>query len=441
MGSSGVNAGIVNNSGVSPEDSISLVVINCDSLGNPTYADSFFVLTQGPSGDSVFAEAVTTSSAHIDSSLVSGVTFYRFASAVADIDGPGYPGVYTLTVVAQRSEPLLRWMTSTQFQIVSSELDDQLALISRIQDSLNSQAEWVARQIEVEHLDGFDPSTDSVLTRNPELYRSTLTAKEIADTLLGRDSLVFNDAYWHKLAERADSGAAGGSSDSASIARWVWNTPQSNHAVPGTFGGNLDGPVSAIGGGSGAYAQTIVAYDSVTQAPIPGVNVAVRNLSQTALLGVIRTDYEGIALINLDAGEYRVAASAAGYSFTPERLMVGSGLPDTVFGVSFDPGTPPSPELCRVFGYLYALDGSPEKSAVIQAYLPAGVARYGGLIIAPLTVSAVTNEDGYFCLDLVPSDSLTPAGAIYEFTIRLGDGTIFRQRLQVPATSQWQLTW
>jgi len=362
--------------------------------------------------------------------------------SVADVDGSGQAGVYTLTIVAQRDSPLLRWTTSTRFQIVTTELDDQLALITSLKDSLDSQSTWVARQEEVENLDGFDPSADSVLTKDPETYRSTLSAQEIADTLFNRDSVVFDQGYWHKLAEKADSGVVGGSSDSTSIARWVWNTPQSNHTAAGTFGRNLDGPISAVEGGSGAFAQSVYAYDSAAGQAIPGVNLAVRNVDQTTLLGVIRTGTDGIATINLDAGSYLVIASATSYLFSSrDTLIVGSGRPDTVFGTRFDPGTPQSPELCRVYGHVYALDGSPEQSAVVQAYLPAGVARYGDLIVAPFTVSAITDEDGYFYLDLMPSNSLSPAGSLYEFTIRLGDGTILRQRVSVPSDAQWQLTW
>jgi hypothetical protein len=156
----------------------------------------------------------------------------------------------------------------------------------------------------------------------------------------------------------------------------------------------------------------------------------------------VRTGTDGSTVINLDGGSYLVIASAAGYLFgSRDTLEVGSGQPDTVFGTRFDPGSPQSPELCRVYGHVYALDGSPEQSAVVQAYLPAGAARYGDLIVAPFTVSAITDEDGYFFLDLIPSDSLSPAGSLYEFTIRLGDGTILRQRVTVPSAAQWQLSW
>ncbi len=434
--------GVVNNSGGGPEDSITVPVINCDSLGNPTYADSFFVLTTGPSGDSVFAERITVSSARLDSSVLSDVTVYRYRASVADIDGLGQPGVYALTIIAQRDTPLLRWMNGCQFQVVASDFDDQLSIISELLDSLQSQAIWVARQAEVEHVDGFDPLVDSVLTKNPEYYRSTLSAGEIADTLFGRDSDLFDAGYWHKVAASADSGAAGSGSDSTSIARWIWNTPQQNHQGSGTFGAYLDAPISGLTGGGGAITHAMVAYDSTSQLAIPGARIAVRNLTQTALLGIAMTDIDGHASLNLDAGQYLAVVNATGFLFQAyDTIQAGSGLPDTVYGRRFDPGTPLSPGLCRVYGFLYGLDGTPQQAADVQAYLPGGVVRFHDLIVSPFSVSSVTDETGYFYFDLIPSDSLTPAGSLYEFTIRRDDGTVLRQRLSVPATSHWSLTW
>ena len=113
---------------------------------------------------------------------------------------------------------------------------------------------------------------------------------------------------------------------------------------------------------------------------------------------------------------------------------------DTVRGYQFDPGTPSSPGLCRVFGYLFTSEGVAESGARISAWLPSGVTRLENLIISPTPVSATTDEYGYFYLDLIPS-SLLNGEPKYEITINRTDGTILRKRLTVPDTAQWQLAW
>jgi hypothetical protein len=73
--------------------------------------------------------------------------------------------------------------------------------------------------------------------------------------------------------------------------------------------------------------------------------------------------------------------------------------------------------------------------------LPSGVARSGERVISPFAVTTLSDAAGYFALDLIPSDSLHPSGAKYEFSITRQDGTILRQRVQVPAQTSWRLDW
>ena len=97
--------------------------------------------------------------------------------------------------------------------------------------------------------------------------------------------------------------------------------------------------------------------------------------------------------------------------------------------------------MCRVYGFLYNISGIPEPQALVTAQLPSGVVRFSSVIVSPFSVSTTTDSNGYFFFDLIPSDSLIPAGTPYEFTISRTDGTILRQRLTVPDTTQWRLTW
>ena len=230
--------------------------------------------------------------------------------------------------------------------------------------------------------------------------------------------------------------------DSAMIANAVWNTPQANHTAPATFGKYLDAEISGIGGGSGAYSVTLKALDSALGLTIPGASLAIRNLTQTTLLGVGRTDSDGCAGFNLDAGSYVAVATAAGYVFLPHDTITITGPgADTVFGVKFDPGNPGTASLCRVYGFLYDLSGYPIETAAISAGLPSGVRRSGAMVVSPFAVSTETDSSGYFYLDLIPSDLLQPEDSPYEITISTTDGNVLRRRLDVPDQTSWQLLW
>jgi len=242
-----------------------------------------------------------------------------------------------------------------------------------------------------------------------------------------------------------DSGSyqgAGAPIDSADIARWVWNTPQANHEEVGSFGDYLDAEISGLSMGSGIYAVAIQVLDSSTGQPVPGVDLAVRNLQQTALLAVGRTDSDGRVGFNLDAGSLVTIARAAGYLFhgCDTTVVVGGGT-DTIYGLTFDPGLPTSPSLCRVYGLVYDVNGYPLGGVSVTASLPAGVSRAGSIVVSPLPVAAETDSTGYFYLDLIPSTLLVPVGTRYEITVGSSDGLILRRRVDVPDQGSWQLTW
>ena len=378
-----LSASIVNNSISSPtsEDSVSFVFYSLDSLGNSTTADSVFILVTGPGGEVVYKDSIVSSDNRITSTTIKGKQFYSFAEQVSNIDGSGATGHYTISLLAKKNTDNLLTPNTYSFQIISEELSDQIALIG---DSVYAKGGAV----------------DSNRTE------------------------------------------MGGSADSTSIARWVWNTPQTNHTIRGSFGKYLDTEVSGISSGSGAYSFTLITFDSSNSQVIPQVSLAVRNVSQTSLVASSRTDTEGAATFNLDNDSFVVVATAPGYSFdTYDTIIVSGAGSDTIFGDQFDPGAPAAPQLCRVYGFLFDINGQPEEGASVTAHLPSGVTQYSVVIVSPYSVSTTTNSNGYFFLDLIPSDSLIPPGAKYEFTISRTDGTILRQRLTVPDSGTWRLTW
>lgn len=381
---------VVNNSGQSSEDSVSFAFCALDSLGNPVAADSFFVTVVGPSGDSVFAEAITAASGRLDSIVTAGYPLYVYKAAVADIDGIGSSGGYTVSIAARSSSLFLTTPFAGSFQLVGWELDE-------FGDTVGLAAEYAASA-----LDSLGRCLDILDTLSP----GTMTV------------------------------------DSAAVARAVWNSPQSNHTVNGTFGRYLDTEVSGMGAGSGAYATTLVAVDSSGGQPVGGVRIAVRNLDQSGLIAVGGTNASGQIQLNLDADSFVVVASAPGYIFAAyDTLVVEGESVDTVRGYRFDPGEPASPSLCRVYGFLYSVAGTPTSEATITAHLPKGVMRMGELIVSPFPVVAVTDSSGYFYLDVIPSDALVGDDTRYEIAISRPDGSILRKRLKIPSATSWQLTW
>jgi hypothetical protein len=268
------------------------------------------------------------------------------------------------------------------------------------------------------------------------------------DTLDGPSSARLEQAFTFAfileptLAERVKIGDTCTGSDSTKIARAVWNAPHANHLSSGTFGRNLDAQVSGLGAGAGAYSYSLIVWDSTNHQVIPGVNIALRNANQSALIAVGRTDTQGAARFNIDAAQYTAIAVATGYLFDPlASINVGGSGQDTLYGHPFDPGAPSSPSLCRVYGNLHDLTGLAEVGAVVSASLPSGAVRSGARMVSPFAVTTTTDASGYFFLDLFPSESLVPSGAKYEVTITRKDGTILRQRLRIPSETSWRLEW
>ncbi|MEW5994391.1 MAG: hypothetical protein AB1744_08340 [Candidatus Zixiibacteriota bacterium] len=356
-----MSATIVNNSTTSPtgEDSLSLVFYSLDSLGNPTTADSLYILVTGPDGAIVYCDSLASPDSRVTATTIRGKQFYSFADQVSNLDGNGNIGGYVITLLAKNNSTSLLTPNTYSFQVVSTELSDQLALI-----------------------------------------------------------------------------------DSGAVAAWVWNTPQLNHTATGTFGRYLDTEISGLGPGSGAYSYTIVAFDTSIGLNIPYALLTIRNVSQTALIASAGTGSAGYATFNLDPDSFVVTTTAPGYSFDAyDTIVVAGAGSDTLFGDQFDPGQPQSPAMCRVYGWLYNLNGKPDEGAQVSAFLPSGVVQYSVVIISPFEITTTTDSSGYFYFDLLPSDSLTPPGVKYEFTISRTDGSILRQRLEVPDSTQWRLTW
>jgi len=463
-----VNAGGIYGTGATSEDSIAVSVHITDSLGNPswTHADSFFVCVLGPSGDSLTGIAGTASTTGLDiDSIQTGLAgwVYVYADAINDIDGTGRPGTYELTFCAKDISPEYMNCVRRTFQVATTNISSQLASITTVLDSvvavldtLQNQDDWVS---------SFDHAADTVVSEAASV--SGNAAADMADSVWGH----VLDAGWPQ-GSFGDSAAgwgatAAGDLDSGLVQRIVnrrldsvqnayvvdmsdasvdavWDESQGGHTNSGTFGYYLDAPVSGIGSpfGDGVVPVAVAVRDTVADQPVPGVRITIHNESLETIIAQGATNSGGYRTFNLDVGRYIISSFAPGYVFTgQDTLDVTGPVADTVRGYSFDPGNPSAPNLCRVYGYIYGIDGQPVENVSISAELVGGVVLYGSMIVSPFRRNAVTDSSGYFYLDLIPSGDLDPSGTQYRIGATYPAGTIINRQVTVPDASNWLLTW
>jgi len=384
--------------GGNDRDTLSLPFMVLDSLGNPVDladGDSAYIAVFYPGGAIAYRDSMVYNDSRIKTCSwedFDGAGSYVFAEKVSILNGSSpVNGVYSYVITVDDNTGADLVTPSTgYFQLVNAAFGSSL-------DSAS-----FARKI----IDSLENILDSLSIM-----------KDSLESLNGR-------------------------MDSASLAGIIWNTPQDNHNLNGTFGSYLDAEISGLGAGTGLYSIELTAFDSSTFQPIPGAGMAVRNLDQSALIAVGRTDSYGLARFNLDSDCFLVAAFAPGYIFDSfDTIVVNGPLCDSILACRFDPGNAPDPNLCRVYGFIYNVNGEPEAGATVSAWLPTGVARAGAGIISPFRVQTTTDNIGYFYFDLIPGAALNPDTTHYEITISRSDGTILRERVIVPDQSSWLLTW
>jgi hypothetical protein len=310
-----------------------------------------------------------------------------------------------------------------QLTAISNILDSLLAVL----DTLRNQDNWVS---------SFDPAEETVLCNYQSLANAVWDEDTSGHQEPGSFGLMLKDTT-------AYQGSASGLT-AAELADSVWDEMQDGHTTAGSFGLYLDAPISGIESpsGTGVFPVILTVFDSLNHQVIPGARISVYNAPLDALLGVGLSSTAGIVSFNLDAGTYVVSAFSPGYIFEVYDTIIVSGAGnDTLRAVRFDPGDPSSPELCRVYGFLYGIDGRPMEDVTVGAELSDGVVRHNSLIISPYQRTTLTDSLGYFYLDLIPSADLDPAGAKYSISAHDASGTILKKKLTVPDSASWQLSW
>ncbi len=207
---------------------------------------------------------------------------------------------------------------------------------------------------------------------------------------------------------------------------------------------NVKDDIAAISTqGGGTEAETLLVFDSDSTA-IEGVSVTVRNLDQTSTkVPGHRTDSSGKLYLELDPDSFVVALYANNYIQPDLDTIVVStgGGTDTLWMNLFDPGNPPSPDLCRVYGWVYDITGDSLEGVTITSEIPPDFhpVKYSNVIITPFKKTTKTDSTGYWQIDLFPNSVLSDEDSRYAFIIEYPSGVVFKARVEVPDSTSWQL--
>jgi len=280
-------------------------------------------------------------------------------------------------------------------------------------------------------------SSDSTITVNPFSSQPALY-----DTFIVAPNLDISAA-----ADIPDSVAARIDSILASVGAFLDTSVTAKlGSYSGTSGdnNNIKDDIAAISTqGGGTEPETLFVFDSDTTA-IQGVSVTVRNLDQTSTkVPGHRTDSSGKVFLELDPDSFVVALYANNYIQADlDTIVVATGGgTDTLWMTRFDPGNPPSPDLCRVYGWVYDITGDSLEDVTVISEIPPEFhpVKYSNVIITPFKKTTETDSTGYWQIDLFPNSVLSDTDSRYLFIIEYPAGVVFKTRVQIPDSTSWQL--
>ena len=197
-----------------------------------------------------------------------------------------------------------------------------------------------------------------------------------------------------------------------------------------------------VGVGSGANRVVIRCKDFSDHSPVSLVQMQILDSTESSTFGLLTSDSQGRGFFALDNGIYCARLYKPGWQFTvPETLRV-NGNEDTVYYANaFNPGSPPQPNLCRVFGWIYDIENRPVVGAKIEAGIKKVPLKHLNVTISPYCKSILSDDEGYWHLDLYPNSSLIPSDTKYYFNLFSPSGTILRLETEVPEQGTWELQW
>jgi hypothetical protein len=225
--------------------------------------------------------------------------------------------------------------------------------------------------------------------------------------------------------------------DTAKIARSVWND---NLVAQGERTVDL----SACSGGSGAIPCSLYVFSSADSSALQGVRVRFMNEGQNATEALGLSNSNGLVLASLDTAIYKIWAYKSGVEFSEQPFSLTVAEPaanDTIWGSTFNPGDPVSPELCRTYGWVSDLSGNGISGVTVMARIEKSPIRFMGTVISPYFQATSTDSVGYWQLDLLPNSVMDPSDSEYEFEIYYEPGRIARKKVKIPDQASWELDW
>jgi hypothetical protein len=442
-----------------------------DTLGRSAAPDSAHVIIwyhgEG-ANDSTYCARSTAPLAtpYIDSVNMAGTAYYFFKDLVGDIDASRGNGPYTGVVsLWNQGYPTYNNFSFTK---VPDEAKDLMNYLIDVKDSVENYDDWIARQSEVANIDGWNPITDDdSLVIDFSSFSSTAPDVNVASVDSGAlESTDFEDYFLKN--SKIDSGAiseakiANAAFDSAKFADDYWNAVSNtggSASVPDSVAARIDSILASLGydasasahdkidnlslSGGGSEPETLIVMSSSDSTLIEGVSIIIRTLDQsTVKVDGLCTDQNGRRILELDADSFFVAATHNNYTQALDTIFVQSGGgTDTLWMMIFDPGQPSSPDLCRVYGWIYDISGNAVERTSVTAEIPSEYhpVKYDGVIITPYRKTAESDSTGYWYIDLFPNQLLSRTESAYLFTVEYPSGVIYRKKTAVPDSSSWQL--
>jgi len=269
------------------------------------------------------------------------------------------------------------------------------------------------------------------------------------------------DANPTRLAWATDDSLGSGSVPDSVIARvdsirWAVGMPMSIsgekyqdnlHKKTGSYSGlpgdnnNIRDDIAGLSlTGSGSESCTLAVMQS-GGGPIFGARIIIRTLDQTATrVPGLFTDTNGQGIAELDAASYFLSLAANNYVPMTDTLIVFRDSLWTFNMIPFDPGAPVSPDLCRVYGWVFDITGESLSDVVVTAEIPAEYQpiKYGNVVITPFEKGAISDSTGYWEIDLFPNGVLSDTTSKYLFTIEYPSGVIMRSETAVPDSVSWE---
>jgi len=195
---------------------------------------------------------------------------------------------------------------------------------------------------------------------------------------------------------------------------------------------------------------TIRVKNSSDNSPIVDCLVQIWNKAMTSCIYYKMTNSTGAMKFTFNNDTLLVRLHKNAWVFTvPETLFINGNEDTTYFGTLFNPGLPPSADLCRVYGYIGDITGVNDSNYTITFENEKKPLRYGTVIISPYSRSDRSDANGYWYLDLYPNSLLNPNNTRYKVSVKdlrnnkdvLFTGGSPYIYITVPDLANWEMTW